>query len=56
MQYIYTGTLSDLTYKIMQLVAIKDNTLYIFTYTATVDKYDTHIEDVIAMLDYFCFK
>ena len=56
MQYIYTGTLSDLTYKIMQLVAIKDNTIYIFTYTATVDKYDTHIEDVIAMLDYFCFK
>ena len=56
MQYIYTGTLSELSYKLMQIVAIKDNTLYIFTYTATTDKYDAHIEDVIAVLDYFKFK
>ena len=56
MQYVYTASMSDLSYKFMQLVAIKDNTVYIFTYTATTDKYDEHIEDVIAMLDYFNFK
>ncbi|MBE6612768.1 MAG: DUF1795 domain-containing protein [Ruminococcaceae bacterium] len=55
MQYIYTASMSGLSYKIMQLTAIRNNTIYIFTYTATADKYDAHIEDVIAMLDYFCF-
>ncbi len=56
LQVIYTASMSDLDYKIMQLVSVKDNTIYIFTYTATADKYDAHIEDVIAMLDYFKFK
>ncbi len=56
MQYIYTASMSDLNYKIMQLVTIKDNQVYIFTYTATTDMYDKHIEDVIAILDHFEFK
>ncbi len=56
MQYIYTASMSDINYKIMQLVTIHNNQVYIFTYTATTDMYDTHIEDVIAMLDYFNFN
>lgn len=55
MQYIYTGTMSDVSYKFMQLVAIRNNRVYIFTYTAYAAKYDEHIEDVLAILDYFCF-
>ncbi|MCI8387912.1 MAG: DUF1795 domain-containing protein [Clostridiales bacterium] len=55
-QYIYTASMGEQDYKFMQLVAIKNNQVYIFTYTAFADMYDTHIEDVIAILDYFSFK
>lgn len=55
-QYIYTVTLSDAKYKIMQIVSIKSNQVYIFTYTAVTDRYDAHIEDVLSMLDFFTFK
>lgn len=53
--YTYTGTLTDVQYKIMQIVTIKNAQVYIFTYTATADKYDTHFEDVWAILGYFDF-
>ncbi len=55
-QYTYTASMSDMDYKFMQVVAIKSNTVYIFTYTATAENYDSHIEDVISMIDYFEFK
>ncbi len=56
MQYIYTATVSDIEYKFMQIVALRQNQVYIFTYTAAAEQYDAHIEDVLAMLDYFTFK
>ena len=55
-QYVYTASMSDTEYKFMQVVAIKSNEVYIFTYTATAENYDLHIEDVISMVDYFKFK
>ncbi len=55
MQYVYTGTFTETPYKIMQIVAFKDATVYIFTYTAHADKYDTHFEDVVAILANFKF-
>jgi hypothetical protein len=55
-QYIYIGSMSDFNYKFMQIVAIKNNQVYVFTYTATIDNYDKHIEDVIAIIDNFKFK
>ena len=55
-QYVYTASMSDTEYKFMQVVAIKSNEVYIFTYTATAENYDSHIEDVISMVDYFKFK
>ena len=55
-QYIYTAKMSDTEYKFMQVVAIKSNEVYILTYTATAENYDSHIEDVISMVDYFSFK
>ncbi len=54
-QYVYTGTMSNVSYKFMQLITIKNSTVYIFTYTAEASKYDSHIEDVIAILNYFRF-
>ncbi len=53
--YTYTGTLTDVQYKVMQVVTIKDAQVYVFTYTATAEKYDTHFEDVWAILGYFDF-
>lgn len=55
-QCTYTGNVADHEYTIMQLVAAKGTQIYIFTYTAASDKYDAHIEDVIAILDYFEFN
>ncbi len=43
-QYTYTGTMSGTLYKFMQLVAFKDSTGYIFTYTAVAEKFDAHIK------------
>ncbi len=54
-QYTYTATMSGTAYKFIQIVAFKDNTAYIFTYTAAADKFDTHIEDVVEMLVNFKF-
>lgn len=54
-QYTYTGTMNGVTYKFIQVVAFKDNTAYTFTYTATADKFDTHLEDVWGMLYNFKF-
>lgn len=56
MEYIYTATVSGIKYKFMQVIAIKNNTAFIFTYTAVYEKYDEHIEDVLAILEYFDFK
>ncbi len=53
--YTYTGTMTDVQYKIMQVVAIRNAQVYIFTYTASADKYDSHFEDVWAILGYFDF-
>lgn len=55
MQCVYTGKISGVQYKIMQIVTIKNAQVTIFTYTATADKYDSHIEDVVAILGYFDF-
>ncbi len=55
-QYIYTVNMGEDSYKLMQIVSIRNNQVYIFTYTALETAYDTHIEDVLAMLEYFCFK
>ena len=55
MEYEYTGTIAGGSYKIWQIVAIKDARVHIFTYTAELTKFDSHVEDVIAMLDYFKF-
>ncbi len=55
-EYVYTGTLSGTAYQFMQLVSFRKNQVYIFTYTASADKYESHLEDVAAILEYFAYK
>ena len=56
--YTYTGTLAnepDKAYKFMQVIAYRNAEVYIFTYTAEDGKFDSHLEDIWAILGYFDF-
>lgn len=63
-KYIYTANIAGKSYKYMQLVYYSANAqiftsrpeVYVFTYTATPDKYDEHIEDVLYMVDNITFE
>ena len=48
----YTASLGENNYKIMQVAAVKKSVVYVFTYTSVVDGYDSHLEEVEAMLNY----
>jgi hypothetical protein len=54
-KYVYTANASSVPYKFMQIICIKEGTVYIFTYTATADKYDTHLQSVEEILTNFSF-
>lgn len=63
-KYIYTANIAGKAYKFMQVVCYMTNAqmftsqpeVYVFTYTASPDKYDEHIEDVIYMADNIVFE
>lgn len=55
-KYVYTASLGDFQYKIMQAACIKGSSVYLFTYTAIPENYDLHTEDVASMLEFFIIK
>ncbi|MBQ7314193.1 MAG: hypothetical protein IJW81_11475 [Clostridia bacterium] len=55
-KYVYTASLGDFQYKIMQAACIKGSSVYLFTYTAVPENYDLHTDDVAAMLEHFIIK
>lgn len=55
-KYVYTANASGEVYKFMQVICIKDGSVYIFTYTAMAERYDKHLESVQKILDNFSFK
>jgi hypothetical protein len=54
-KYIYTASVTGTTYKYMQLICIRNGYAYIFTYTALPEKFDSHLEDVERIIEYFSF-
>ena len=56
LRYVYKMTLDGKDYQCMQTVVNFSNILYVVTYTAPVDKYESHLDDVEAMLSNFKFK
>ena len=56
MKYVYNATVTGDSYRFMQVICIRGVTVYIFTYTATPEMYDTHLKAVEAILSYFSFK
>lgn len=55
-KYVYTATVTGQSYEFMQVVTIKDGAVYILTYTATVDNFDKHLEDVNEIIGYLELK
>lgn len=53
--YNYTASMSGTKYKFYQVIAFRNAQIYIFTYTAEVTNYDSHIEDVVGILGNFRF-
>lgn len=45
-RYVYTVDLGENHYKIMQIGALNNGKIFLFTYTSLVDSYDAHLEDV----------
>ena len=54
--HVFTATMMETKYKFQQVIAIHGTDAYIFTYTATEDKYDKHIEDVKKIIENFEFN
>lgn len=55
-KYRYTATVGDVKYQWMQVLFIRNATLYILTYTSTADVYEDHLEDVNDIIAYFSFR
>lgn len=55
-KYVYTASVTGTAYQFMQVVALKAGTVYIFTYTSTKDVFDSHLEEVNAILGYISLK
>lgn len=55
-KYVFTANIAGADYKFMQNITYRYGYVYIFTYTSTVDAFDTHIDDVTAMAEAFEFK
>lgn len=50
-KYVYTADLGENHYKIMQIGALKNGRVFLFTYTSLTDNYDAHLEDVTKITD-----
>lgn len=56
-RYVFEGKLEgDVTYRFMQVMTVKDTLVYVFTYTAKAELYDSHLTDVEAMVANFTFR
>ncbi len=54
--YTYRTVVEGVEFKMMQTVFTYNEMIYSLTYTALSDTFDTHLEDVEAILSAFCFR
>lgn len=47
---VYTFSFGDEQFKVMQVLTLHHNLIYVYTYTATPENYDKHLESAEAML------
>ena len=55
-KYTYTARVTGETYKFMQVVCIEAGYVYILTYTAVTEAFDSHLEDVESVISNFKFN
>ena len=55
-EYVYTANASGEAYKFRQIICINGGVVYVFTYSAAADKYDTHLEEAQNIIEHFSFK
>ena len=55
-KYVYNATVTGIKYRFLQVVAIKNKTVYVFTYTSRAENYEANIEQVSEMLGYLEIK
>lgn len=55
-KYAYKATVTEIEYVFLQVVALKNKTVYVFTYTAKESLYESHLEEVEEMLGYLSIK
>ena len=54
-QYTYTVKAANEQFKIMQVFCVKGDTVYVFTFTASPEKFEEHIDKVALVLAEFRF-
>ena len=54
-EYIYTAKLGGAEYKYMQVAAVRSGSVYVITYTALPEVFDSHTDEVSEILDAFRF-
>lgn len=52
-KYTWTGTLGAYTYRVLQAATAKNGSVYLFTYTSLPELYESHMEDVDQMLEFW---
>ena len=55
-KYRYTATVGDVKYQWMQVLFIRNATLYIVTYTSTAESYESNLDDVNKILGELIFR
>lgn len=55
-KYAYKATVTEIEYVFLQVVALKNKTVYVFTYTAKENLYESHLTEVEEMLGYLSIK
>ncbi|MBQ7321697.1 MAG: hypothetical protein IJW99_06345 [Clostridia bacterium] len=54
--YVYTATVGGENYKFLQAIVGNGGMFYNLTYTSLSDMYDSHIEEVMKMIEVFTFR
>lgn len=55
-KYIFSATVGGVESKLMQIIAAYDQMFYVFTYTASPETFDAHLEEVQNIADHFTFR
>ena len=56
LKYVYTAKIAGASYKFMQVICMRENYVYIFTYTAAEETYQKGLEDAESIVSHIRFN